>query len=481
MKNQLLITLLSGVLLLGSCDKNDVTNTVAKTQVTASLPVLHQTQSAPQNLPDFVSLVKSVGNTVVNITVDVQNKTPDMPQFGIDPNDPFSELFKHFAPPQPQNSRSYGSGFIISGDGYILTNAHVVQNANKITVKTADKQELEAKLIGLDNRTDIALLKVNGKDLQPVKIGNPDSLEVGEWVAAIGAPFGFDNSVTQGIVSAKGRNLPSDNYVPFIQTDVPINPGNSGGPLFNLCGEVVGVNSQIYSRSGGYMGISFSIPIDLAIKISDQLKATGKVNHGQLGVQIQEVSLALAKSFGLTQASGALVANVLPNSSAAKAGVMVGDIIIKVDDKTIDKASVLPVIIGSKKPGDKVVLIVFRDGKQVKLNAVLGGADHNNKNTANRKNTDSKKISTLTLDKFGLVLANIDNSTGLKSKAGVIVVKSGGISQIGGILNGDIILSVDNKPVNNISQVKKLISDKKNVAFLILRDRQQMFVTLSIE
>ena len=483
MKNKLLITILSGVLLLNACGKNDTA-----TAVVSSSPVTTANPSAVvapalQNLPNFAALVKSVGNTVVNITVDVQNKTPDISQqFGIDPNDPFSELFKRFAPQQPQKTKSYGSGFILSSDGYILTNAHVVNNASKITVKTTDKQELDAKLIGLDTRTDIALLKVKGNNLEAVKIGDPNTLDVGEWVAAIGAPFGFDNSVTQGIVSAKGRNLPSDNYVPFIQTDVPINPGNSGGPLFNLRGEVVGINSQIYSRSGGYMGISFSIPIDIAIKISDQLKATGKVSHGQLGVQIQSVSQSLAKSFGLNRAYGALVASIIPGSGAEKSGVKVGDIILKADDKVIEDSGDLPILIGSRKPGDKVKLIVFRDGKQIELIATLNGAAKDGDDAAANKDDQSKQQSdnkTLKLDKFGLVLVNPDVNSDVKR--GVVVVKSNGVAQLAGITNGDIILSVDNKPVNNISQVEKIIAGKKMVAFLILHNKQQMFVTLSVD
>ena len=483
MKIRLLITILSSALLLNACDKNLLQSSVTQ-HVVASAPVVSQVQNVatPQSLPNFAALVKSVGNTVVNITVDVQSQSPSVAQFGVDPNDPFSELFKRFVPQQPEKSKSYGSGFILSNDGYILTNAHVVNNASKITVKTTDKQELDAKLIGLDTRTDIALLKVSGTNLQAVKIGSPDTLDVGEWVAAIGAPFGFDNSVTQGIVSAKGRNLPSDNYVPFIQTDVPINPGNSGGPLFNLRGEVVGINSQIYSRSGGYMGISFSIPIDLAIKIADQLKATGKVSHGQLGVQIQAVSQSLAKSFGLDKATGALVASIVPDSSAAKAGVRVGDVILKVDDKIIDGVGDLPIIIGSKKPGDKVVLTIFRNGKQIKVQAILSGIpqDDGNANNADNK-PQSSPTKTLKLDKFGLVLANPDKADGLATKNGVLVTQSSGVSQMAGIMAGDIILSVNNQPVNSLSQVEKFINNKKIVAFLILRDKQQMFVTISVE
>ena len=331
MKRKLLSLIVLSTLTIVGCNNGNNQQQPQVTQPPATIDVLKSnTDNKNQlQLPNFVSLVKQVGNTVVNVTAEIPS------QNNVAQVDPLAELFGRFGQgipiPKPQNQikRSMGSGFIISKDGYILTNSHVVDGAKKITVKTSDKQELEAKLVGNDPKTDIALLKVNATNLPAVKIGNPDNLEVGEWVAAIGAPFGFTNTVTQGIVSAKGRNLPDDTYVPFIQTDVPINPGNSGGPLFNLNGEVVGINSQIYSRSGGYMGISFSIPIDIAMNIAEQLKKFGKAAHGQLGVQVQVVTDELAKSFGLKSASGALVAQVLPDSAAQKAGVKTGDIILE--------------------------------------------------------------------------------------------------------------------------------------------------------
>lgn len=252
-----------------------------------------------------------------------------------------------------------------------MTNSHVVLNAQQILVKLTDKRELKAKLVGIDKRTDVALLKVEGKDLPTVKIGNPATLKVGEWVAAIGAPFGFDNTVTAGIVSAKGRNLPDDTYVPFIQTDVAINPGNSGGPLFNLSGEVVGINSQIYSRSGGFMGISFSIPIDIAMSVAEQLKTSGKVSRGQLGVHIQEMTQELARSFGRDTADGALVVRVESGSPAAKAGLAPGDIILSLDGKKVGSSADLPMLVGEKKPGTTVKLGVWRKGQSLALNAVL--------------------------------------------------------------------------------------------------------------
>lgn len=436
-------------------------------------------------LPNFIGLVKQVGNTVVNITAD---SSQAVTMFGQNMNDPFYEFFKRFAPQVPEQQqlrRSMGSGFIISTDGYILTNAHVVNGAKKITVKINDKREFVAKLIGIDQKTDIALLKVNATNLPAVKIGDSNNLEVGEWVAAIGAPFGFDNSVTQGIVSAKGRNLPNESLVPFIQTDVPINPGNSGGPLFNLNGEVVGMNSQIYSRSGGYMGISFSIPIDVVMNIAQQLKQFGKATHGQLGVQIQPVTQDLAKSFGLASATGALVAQVIPGSAADKAGIKAGDVILKADNTVINDAGQLPLLIGNRKPGDIINLTVFRNDKTITLKVVLAAAPQNdaNDNDNNSNNQNKAKSGNLTLDKFGLTIANIDPDTAkqLGVKSGVVITQSSGVAQMAGIAAGDVILSVNNQRVSNTEQIKKAIGDKKSIALLISRNGQQMFVTIAVE
>ena len=477
MSKKLLTTILFSVLFVSACSKND---NVSNNKPEAGKEVVYVNKNQLQ-LPNFTALVKNVGNTVVNINAEATQTAADNQPDGLDPNDPFSELYRRFNPQppvQPQLRRSLGSGFILSSDGYILTNAHVVDGAKKITVKTSDKQELEAKLIGLDIKTDIALIKVTATGLPAVKIGNPNQLEVGEWVAAIGAPFGFDNSVTQGIVSAKGRNLASDNYVPFIQTDVPINPGNSGGPLFNLNGEVVGINSQIYSRSGGYMGISFSIPIDIAMGIVNQIKQFGKVSHGQLGVRFQPVTKQLAKSFGLDKPNGALVANVLPGSGAEKAGIKTGDIILKADGKTLDDSVSLPLIVGSKKPGDKINLEIYRANKTFNVVATLSGNDDSS--TQDRKPVNEK---TIKLDKFGLQLADIDNKTReqLHLNAGVIVTNSEDVAQLSGIIPGDIILSINNIPLNNVSQAREIVGNSKIIAVLILRNNQQMFVTLSAD
>lgn len=437
--------------------------------------------------PNFVNLVKQVGDSVVNISAEI-NPAQKSPYSGIDPNDPLAQLYRYFGvqPQQQKPSRASGSGFVVSGDGYVLTNAHVVNKATKITVTTHNKQAFNAKLVGLDTKTDIALLKIESAGLIAAKIGNPESLEVGEWVVAIGAPFGLDNTVTAGIVSAKGRSLPSENYVPFIQTDVAINPGNSGGPLFNTKGEVVGINSQIYSRSGGFMGISFSIPIDIAMKIADQLKANGKVYHGQLGVNIQEVTPELAASFGLSKPSGALVANVSTDSGAAKAGIQAGDIILKAEGKEIIKASDLPIIVGSKKPGDIIELSVLRNGNisNVKVTLSKGSEPEDEQPLLNiDKTPKADKTNTENIEKFGLQVLNANDpriAGRVRAKYGVIVLDANNVAAAAGIGRGDIILMVNNKKVNNINELNEYLANAKQVALLIDRGGQQMFITINL-
>src|SRR5512140_605983 len=315
-----------------------------------------------RELPDFTELVEKQGPAVVNIsTAQTMRAHPQIPQMpNLDENDPFFEFFRRFMPPNQGESprefstRSLGSGFIISADGYLLTNAHVVEGADEITVRLTDKREFKAKLIGTDKRTDVALIKIDATGLPAVRIGDPNKLKVGEWVLAIGSPFGFDNTVTAGIVSGKGRTLPQENFVPFIQTDAAVNPGNSGGPLFNMRGEVVGINSQIYSRTGGYMGLSFAIPIDVAMDVQGQLRTSGRVARGRIGVVIQEVTRDLATSFGLDRARGALVNQVEKGGPAEKAGLEVGDIITRFDGKAVGSSSDLPRMVGGTRPGAKV-------------------------------------------------------------------------------------------------------------------------------
>ncbi|HMC13825.1 MAG TPA: Do family serine endopeptidase, partial [Gallionellaceae bacterium] len=308
-----------------------------------------------KELPDFTELVEKQGAAVVNISttqlVHNSQEFPGMPP-GMDENDPFFEFFRRFAPPVPrdQETQSLGSGFIISTDGYILTNAHVVDSAERVTVRLTDKREFKARVIGADKRADVALIKIEASGLPKITQGDPNLLKVGEWVVAIGSPFGFDNSVTAGIVSAKDRFLPQENYVPFIQTDAAINPGNSGGPLFNMKGEVVGINSQIYTRSGGFMGLSFAIPIDVAMDVANQLRVAGKVTRGRIGVTIQEITRDLAESFGLSNTNGALISNVEKDGPADKAGIQASDVVLKFDGKAVNSSVDLPRIVATTRP-----------------------------------------------------------------------------------------------------------------------------------
>ena len=337
--------------------------------------------AAATQLPDFTALVERQGAAVVNIsTRQARAERPRMPLPlpGMDESDPMFDFFRRFIPKRPEfpgadpDNPSLGSGFIISADGYILTNAHVVEEAEEILVRLADKREYPAQVIGADVRSDVALIKIEASGLPAVTLGDPDKLKVGEWVLAIGSPFGFEQSVTAGIVSAKGRALPDESFVSFIQTDVAINPGNSGGPLFNLKGEVVGVNSQIYSRTGGYMGVSFAIPIDLAMGVQEQLRSKGRVQRGRIGVAIQEVTRQLADSFGLPRAAGAIVSSVELDGPAARAGVLQGDVILRFGGREVDASSDLPRIVAAVEPGSLVAVDVFRGGAPLSVQVTVG-------------------------------------------------------------------------------------------------------------
>ena len=333
--------------------------------------------SRAASLPDFTALVKKQGPAVVNV---ITTRGAAAPQGALSPDDPFFEFFRRFMPelpergvPPPGQGMGVGSGFIISDDGYILTNAHVVAGADEVTVRMADaKREFKAKVIGADERTDIALLKVDERGLPVAKLGKSSTLEPGQWVAAIGSPFGFANTITAGIVSATERSLPADTYVPFIQTDVAVNPGNSGGPLLNLEGEVVGINSMIYSRTGGYMGVSFAIPIEAALDVSKQLREHGKVTRGRLGIGIQPMTKALAETFKLDSTDGVVVVNVERGSPAEKAGLQVGDVILAYNGKRIEEANLLPRLVGGTKPGEQAKLDVVRKGERQTLSATVG-------------------------------------------------------------------------------------------------------------
>ncbi len=447
-----------------------------------------------RELPDFTELVEQASDAVVNISTTQKITTgrmnlpegieiPDLPE-----GSPFGDLFKHFfgeqggpRMPHPQEAKSLGSGFIISKDGYILTNNHVVKDADEVIVRLEDRRELKAEIIGTDARSDVALLKIKADNLPVVKIGKSDVLKVGEWVLAIGSPFGFERSATAGIVSAKGRALPRENYVPFIQTDVAINPGNSGGPLFNLDGEVVGVNSQIYSRTGGYMGLSFSIPIEVAMDVAKQLKEHGKVSRGWLGVLIQDVTLELAESFGMSKPQGALIAKVMSDSPAEGAKLQVGDIVVSFNGKEIERSSSLPPVVGSTPIGKKVPVKVIRGGRSQTLWVKLGELPSQDEMIA--KAETSKTTSDNSLDVSVADLTD-DQRKELGIDAGILVETVGdGAAGDAGIREGDIILRIDSKPVKNIDEFEKMIEKLpvgKSIAILIQRRGGPIFLALKV-
>lgn len=383
---------------------------------------------------------------------------------------------------QDYKTQSLGSGFIISADGYILTNAHVVNEADEVLVKLYDKREFKAKIIGADKRTDVALIKIEASGLPKVTIGDPNALKVGEWVAAIGSPFGLENTMTAGIVSAKGRALPQENYVPFIQTDVAINPGNSGGPLFNLRGEVVGVNSQIYSKSGGSMGLSFSIPIDVAIDISNQLKTNGHIARGWLGIGIQEVTKDLAESFGLKQTSGALIAGVEKNSPADKGGLEAGDIILKFDGKPIVTSSDLPRVVAATKPGKVVPVEIVRKGANKTLQLGVGEmpSEQGEVPAANKEPAKPEA------NRIGLTLRELtpQQKKKLNGKNGLLVIESSGAAAQAGIRRGDVILGLNNNESQSVDLFNKQINAVaagKTVAVLVQRGENTLYVPIKIK
>lgn len=436
-------------------------------------------------LPSFADLVEAQGGKVVNIstttTIDQPNNIP------VPENDPFYDFFRRFAPPGgggERESRSLGSGFIISSDGYILTNSHVVAAADDITVKLNDKREFTAEVIGVDPRTDVAVIKIDADNLPAVSIGDPEKLRVGDWVLAIGSPFGFESTVTSGIVSAKGQSLPQENYVPFIQTDVAINPGNSGGPLFNLDGEVVGINSQIYSRTGGFMGLSFAIPINVAIDIADQLKTDGRVKRGRIGVVIQEVTAELAESFGLDAPRGALVNRVEKGGPAQKAGIEVSDVILKFASEDVESSNDLPRIVGQTKPGSIVEAEVWRDGKLKTLTIKVGEipADEN----VSAKSNPQKERAKNEVPELGLVVSDLTPQQ-LKQQelqGGIRIDKVSGVGQKAGLRSGDVILALNNDDVESVEQFVKLMeqySEARSIALLIHRGGGSLYVPIRLK
>ncbi|MEO8203829.1 MAG: DegQ family serine endoprotease [Betaproteobacteria bacterium] len=468
--------------------------------VLAALALLLAGPIQAQGLPDFTELVERHGPAVVNISTTQTSRrqaAPNVPQMPeLDESDPFYDFFRRFIPrpgpgqnPGPSQrqpeSRSLGSGFIISADGYILTNAHVVESADEINVRLTDKREFKAKVIGADKRTDVALIKIEANLLPVVRMGDPTKLKVGEWVLAIGSPFGFDNTVTAGIVSAKGRSLPQENFVPFIQTDVAINPGNSGGPLFNMRGEVVGINSQIYSRTGGFMGLSFAIPIDVALDIQNQLRSKGRVSRGRIGVVIQEVTRELADSFGLARPIGALVNQVEKGSPADKAGIEAADIITRFDGKQIESSSDLPRVVGSTRPGSQASVQVMRKGSSKDLTITVGELPEDR--VASREAPRSAKPVEATANRLGLVVVELsaEQKKEMKLPNGLLV------SEVkpevrGDFRRGDVLLTLVHRgqqtELKSVEQLNKLLAGMDKSATLTLHVRRgdsAAFVTVN--
>ena len=484
--------LLALILAVSACDPRSAPESAAPAAPgAAQAPAGPQPQadaaSTPRaqasGLPDFTVLVETQGPAVVNVVTTRSARGGA----GEASDDPLFEFFRRFMPnppdpgpgPGPENrGQGIGSGFIISTDGYVLTNAHVVANADEVTVRLADAREFKGKIVGVDSRTDIALLKVGANGLPTVKLGNSQSLKVGEWVAAIGSPFGFVNTITAGIVSAKGRSLPDETFVPFIQTDVAVNPGNSGGPLLNLKGEVVGINSAIYSRTGGYMGVSFAIPIEVAMDVSRQLQATGKVTRGRLGVHIQALTPELAKSFGLSNTNGVLVASVEPRSPAEKAGLQPGDVILSFDGKPVNSANELPRVVAATKPGTSVPLEIWRGGAKRQVKATL--AEFPTEDVAQQQSPEMRKSS----NRLGLTVRELapPQRKALGIEYGLIVegVSPGPNMQV---QRGDIIIAVNNVYFKSLDEFNRTVQKQAPgsvVALLVRRGDAALYIPVRV-
>lgn len=459
------------------------TTTLATATLAPSMAVPVANPSA-RALPGFADLVVQQGPAVVQISaVKETAKTSAKGGRGgpqVDPDDlpPFFRNFPFpgFQAPRPGPQHGVGSGFIVDADGIVLTNAHVVSEADEVTVKLTDQREFTAKVLGSDPTTDVAVLKIEAKSLPVVRLGDPAKTRVGDWVVAIGTPYGLDNTVTAGIVSAKSRALPGDSVVPFIQTDAAVNPGNSGGPLFNLEGEVIGINSQIFSRTGGFQGVAFAIPIDVALKVKDEIQQHGKVSHGKLGITVQPVDQALAENFGLKSPQGALVGSVQKGGPAAKAGVLPGDVITKFDGKPIPRSTDLPAMVASTKPGQKATLEVWRDGKALDLTAQIGTREP-------EKATIADASGDLPKGKLGVAVRPLtpEEKKEAKLDAGVVVEQVGGPAAKAGVQQGDVIVAVNRTPVKSVEELRELVGKAgKTVALLIQRDDAQIFVPVRI-
>jgi serine protease Do len=445
----------------------------------------HQDPVAPLALPDFTSLVAKYGSAVVNISVTNNVKVPEdpWPFNGIRPDNPlwpFPRGFQWPSPPSSVTTQSVGSGFIVSSDGYILTNAHVIDDAKAVTVKLVDRRELTATVVGKDNASDVAVLKIDAHFLPVAKLGDSSHVQVGQWVMAIGSPFGFENSVTAGIISAKARSLPNGGYVPYLQTDAAVNPGNSGGPLFNLSGEVIGINAQIYSGTGGFQGISFAIPINIAEQVEGQIIRTGHVTHGRIGVMIQDVDQSLAQSFGLPKPSGALVSSVTPGSAAAKAGIHSGDIILNLNGQDITQSGDLAAQVAQIKPGTDATLRIWRKGSTIEVALTVGDADA----ASSAWTTTGNDAQT---EKLGLTVRPLTPNerrvigTGVADGGGLSVTQARGAAAQAGIEDGDVILSVNGTPVSTVEQLRTLVTKAKHhVALLVLRGDSRIFIPITI-
>lgn len=432
-------------------------------------------------LADFTEIAAQQGPAVVNVSVSGHTKTgfnafPELPQ--IDPNDPFQEFFKRFQGSSPNAAipkHGLGSGFIVASDGVVLTNAHVVADADEVTVKLTDKREFKAKVIGSDKLSDVAVLKIDAANLPTVRIGNAKSCQVGEWVVAIGSPFGFENTVTAGILSGKSRTLPDEGYVPFLQTDVAINPGNSGGPLFNMRGEVIGINSQIYSNSGGYQGLSFAIPIDVAMKVEHQLIEKGRVSRGRLGISIRDVNSDLASSLGMEKPLGALINAVEVGGPADQAGIDAGDVVLKFDGVSIDRSSDLPPLVSEMAPGTKAALTVLRQGKAKDLTVTVGEMKNN---LAMAKQSKSEPA------KLGIVVRPLTErerkEAGIVS--GLVVERVGdGLAQEAGIQSGDVLISINGELVSSVEQLQSKVGKAEGtLSVLVLRENSRLFVPIQL-
>ena len=470
-----MLLLLGSLTLVTGCERS-------KEPLPAEKPALEKPSVPLVGLPNFTALAKKEGPAVVNISSSKQGRG-DIPFHGgprLAPDDPLHQFFKRYGfgdTPPNFRTQSLGSGFIIDLDGHILTNSHVVEDADEVTVILLDKREFKAQVIGIDKRSDVALLKISAKNLPFVTIGDPSKLEVGEWVVAIGTPFGFTNSVTQGIVSAKGRALPGQNVSPFIQTDAAVNPGNSGGPLFNLKGEVVGINSQIYSQSGGSMGISFAIPIDVAIKVKDELLKHGKVRRGKLGVSIQNVSPELAEAFGLPKVAGALVSSLENGGPAERAGLQPGDVVLQYGGKAMENSAELARAISESAPGASVKVQVWRDGSTKEFIVTLGEIDA----APLAQKAPLKAVP----DRLGLGLRELSSAERREqnTESAVIVDSVRGAAESAGIRPGDIVLSINNKPVASLEQLRsELEKSTRHVALLVQRGvHARIFFSLSLK